>query len=356
MNTTSVPASAATLAESRPAQPPAGTATDTLARLADYFPPEWVKFKPQTVKGNRALAVAYIDARIVQSWLDDILGPGNWQDDYEILPGGSVLCRLRIRTAGEWVTKTDVGSPSEQPDVGDKLKAAFSDALKRAAVKWGVGRYLYELPAVWCDYDLASRQFRQLPQLPQWARPPAITTEGKPVTSGNAPALPEKPKSKMPTTGAELVARLKQFEAAAVAKRLCRPGDLFDRVARWCQKAGHASDLAMLDAAGIAYAVDVVKDWNDDIKARQTQQDPAASKANPNSAAVGVRQNVLNVLREHGKVIEREFKEPLDKWLSRQHDRLTFKELVDKPDVWGVDAISALATELKRYIDSSIPD
>jgi hypothetical protein len=34
--------------------------------------------------------------------------------------------------------RTDVGSRSEQPDGGDRLKAAFSDALKRAAVKFGI--------------------------------------------------------------------------------------------------------------------------------------------------------------------------------------------------------------------------
>jgi hypothetical protein len=50
--------------------------------------------------------------------------------------------------------------PSEQPDGGDRLKAAFSDALKRAAVKYGVGRYLYRLPSQWVDYDPQRRQFK----------------------------------------------------------------------------------------------------------------------------------------------------------------------------------------------------
>jgi hypothetical protein len=53
-----------------------------------------------------------------------------------------VVCRLRCRIGGEWLTKVDVGSPSEQPDGGDRLKAAFSDAPLQAAVKFGVGRYL----------------------------------------------------------------------------------------------------------------------------------------------------------------------------------------------------------------------
>jgi hypothetical protein len=85
----------------------------------------------------------------------------------DVLPDGSVVCELRCRIASEWIIKTDVGSPSEQPEAGDQLKAAFSDALKRAAVKIGIARYLYRLPAQWVDYDPAKRRFLKTPQLPQ---------------------------------------------------------------------------------------------------------------------------------------------------------------------------------------------
>jgi hypothetical protein len=77
-----------------------------------------------------------------------------------------VLGRLRCRVGGEWLAKVDVGGPSEQPDAGDRLKAACSDALKRAAVKFGVGRYLHRLPSQWVDYDTQRRQFKQTPWMP----------------------------------------------------------------------------------------------------------------------------------------------------------------------------------------------
>jgi hypothetical protein len=64
------------------------------------------------VSGNRALAAAYIDSRAVQDRLDDVLGVDGWQDDYRCLPDGSVVCRLRCRIGGEWLTKVDVGGPS----------------------------------------------------------------------------------------------------------------------------------------------------------------------------------------------------------------------------------------------------
>jgi hypothetical protein len=112
----------------------------TTRALAAPFDPAEIRFKPAVVTGNRALALAYVDARAIQNRLDEVLGVDGWQDDYECLPDGSVVCRLRLKIGGEWITKVDVGGPSEQPDGGDRLKAAFSDALKRAAVKFGVGR------------------------------------------------------------------------------------------------------------------------------------------------------------------------------------------------------------------------
>ena len=83
-----------------------------------------VKFKPAVVSGNRAMALAYVDARVIQDRLDDVLGVAGWQDDYECREDGSVVCRLRLRLGDEWITKVDVGGPSEQPDGGDRLKAA----------------------------------------------------------------------------------------------------------------------------------------------------------------------------------------------------------------------------------------
>lgn len=139
--------------------------------LTAPFPTDAVHWKPLSVKGNRALAAAYLDARAVMQRLDSVFGVGGWKDRYQLVNGGSVVCTLSVKVDGEWIEKTDVGSPSEQPDDGDKLKAAFSDALKRAAVKLGIGRYLYRLPQQWLDYDPQRRSFVKLPQLPAWALP-----------------------------------------------------------------------------------------------------------------------------------------------------------------------------------------
>jgi len=148
---------------------PAGTESLEQALLAPFEQGE-VKFKPAVVSGNRALALPYVDARVIQDRLDEVLGVAGWQDEYECLPDGSVVCRLRLRLGSEWITKMDVGGPSEQPDEGDRIKAACSDALKRAAVKFGVGRYLYNLPDVWADYDPQKKRFTGTLAVPE-ARP-----------------------------------------------------------------------------------------------------------------------------------------------------------------------------------------
>jgi hypothetical protein len=154
--------------------------------LAAYFDPGEVEWLPAATSGNKALAIAYVDARAVMDRLDKVLGATGWQDDYDVLPAGQVVCHLRCKINDEWVAKTDVGGPSDQKDVGDKMKSAFSDALKRAAVKFGVGRYLYSLPQSWVDYDPVKKKFATEPKLPAWAIPKQAVTQQQPPPTKQA--------------------------------------------------------------------------------------------------------------------------------------------------------------------------
>lgn len=191
------------------------------AALAAPFDPSEVKFKPAVVSGTRALALAYVDARVIQDRLDAVLGVDGWQDAYTLLPDGSVVCKLRCKIGEQWITKTDVGGPSEQPDEGDRRKAAFSDALKRAAVKFGVGRFLYGLPAQWVDYDPQRRQFVRQPQLP------ACALAGRPAGEPS-----------------DLLARVQAFDARLVEAGLCQPGECAAFVRDQGARAGLPQDMA----------------------------------------------------------------------------------------------------------------
>lgn len=94
--------------------------------------------------GRGGKQFAYIDARDVQDRLDDVVGPGNWSCAFKVLQldPPAVECTLTVCD----VRKADVGYCND-PAGGredEPLKAAYSDALKRAAVHWGIGRFLYE--------------------------------------------------------------------------------------------------------------------------------------------------------------------------------------------------------------------
>jgi hypothetical protein len=219
--------------------------------LAAPFDETEVKFKPQAVKGNRALALAYVDVRAIMDRLDHVLGVENWQDDYQLLPDNSVMCRLRLRIGNKWISKMDVGGPSEQPDGGDRLKAAFSDALKRAAVKFGIGRYLYRLPQQWADYDPVKRQFSAPPRLPEWAQAPR---GAKPMRPGQEKRAAER-KGGLPASGTELHRRLREADSELAAKGLCRIGELLAHVTQAGVRAGFGADLTRWDGPAIELAV-----------------------------------------------------------------------------------------------------
>ena len=88
--------------------------------------------------------LAYIDARAVFSRLDEAVGPENWHTELERLAPGVFLCRLTIFGT----TRADVGQAGDNE--GEKEKSGVSDAIKRAAVQYSIGAYLYEqnLPPV----------------------------------------------------------------------------------------------------------------------------------------------------------------------------------------------------------------
>jgi hypothetical protein len=233
---------------------------DIQQRLAEPFDASEIHWKPQAVNANRALAIAYIDARSVMDRLDSVVGIGSWQDAYDTLPDGSVVCRLSVRIGEEWVTKVDVGSESDQKDSGDKRKAAFSDALKRAAVKFGIGRYLYNLPSAWVDWDAKAKAFIKVPTLPAWALP--ARGNGDPGS-----ALLARTARKLPANGKELLTRLNRFEQGLVSQGRCKAGDLVRHVLEAGQRVGHPADLAEWSAGAIQLAVDEAKRFGDEHKA-----------------------------------------------------------------------------------------
>lgn len=141
-------------------------AADTLAKLAAPFPPERVSWRvgSTTADKKRGMALAYIDARDVMQRLDDVLGPLNWQCRYTHAGAITICeigCGVSIDGKTEWIWKANgAGSTDVEAE-----KGACSDAFKRAAVLWGIGRYLYDLDSPWVELNGRQIAPGELPKL-----------------------------------------------------------------------------------------------------------------------------------------------------------------------------------------------
>jgi hypothetical protein len=258
------------------------TPQDIAAALAAPFAPDQVDWKPQSIKGDRALAVAYIDARLVMDRLDQVLGVGNWQTTYREVKDG-VLCTLSVRIHDAWVCHEDFGSFSDQPDAGDRIKAAASDGLKRCGVHLGVGRYLYRIPSVWVDYDTTRKRFTKQPQLPDWAVPrsepgtaqPAVAN-GESEQKATPPSAPNSTPAKgnaMPQTGEQLEARLSVYDDRLSKEGLIMAGDLLLHVSRIVAEAGHGLDVRKWNGKAIKLGVQAAVDYESGQRAKKSRKD-----------------------------------------------------------------------------------
>lgn len=132
-------------------------------RLAAPFPPEAISWRvgssnkkkrqretgDNNAKATKGQVLAYLDARDVMERLDAVCTPAGWANRYTHADR-KTICEIGVRTPeGEWVWKADGAGDSDI----EAEKGALSDAFKRAAVRWGVGRYLYEVDSPWVDLD-----------------------------------------------------------------------------------------------------------------------------------------------------------------------------------------------------------
>jgi hypothetical protein len=129
--------------------------------LSEPFTADQIEWKPTMTKKkdgspymNNGIQVAkctaHIDARAVMNRLDRVVGWANWSDTYAVINAGkNVECTLFVNGIG----KTDVGQIGKDSSFADPMKSAYSDALKRAAVKFGIGRHLYDMEMQWLPFD-----------------------------------------------------------------------------------------------------------------------------------------------------------------------------------------------------------
>lgn len=161
-----------------------------LAKLDEPFAVEDIEWRVQRCgvasNGPWAMALCYVTNRAIMKRLDEVCGKTGWRNEFLPSPGGGVLCGISIKHEGEWITKWD-GAENTQVEA---VKGGISGAMKRAAVQWGIGRYLYLLEERFAvcsternnqwnkaTYKDKSNKYVniwwQTPDLPTWALPPS---------------------------------------------------------------------------------------------------------------------------------------------------------------------------------------
>ena len=181
--------------------------SDLHSRLLAPFPPGEIEWRVGSTNAAKTsgLALAYLTARHVMDRLDEIVGTANWQDRYEF-HGSKTVCYLSIRIDGEWITKADGAGDTDV----EAEKGSISDALKRAAVKWGIGRYLYDLGNVWVEIEPAGKSFRI--KLSEYAKLERTLAQ---KFGGSAPAPPPRvnPDEERVEHALQLIRQVKTAEA-----------------------------------------------------------------------------------------------------------------------------------------------
>lgn len=191
-------------------------------QLKKPFRPNEVQWRVSVTSKNstpaKGLAVPYLDSRAIQNRLDEVIGRENWQNEYSTHALGkdnAFICTISVyyTERNEWISKSNgAGSTNIEP-----VKGGLSDAFKRAASMWNIGRYLYEFNGVWVELDewknIAKKELPKLEKVytdtvnrlfPQPAKnansrgsqqgqsTPPSNHPPLPSQSGNAPAIPIK--------------------------------------------------------------------------------------------------------------------------------------------------------------------
>lgn len=128
-----------------------------LFELSRPFPASLIKAKPGK------FAAAYVEHSVISQRLLEVVGPHSFEVKQPVMNADGVvtgcLATLSVEIDGRAVFVTEVGDV-EHPDPknnGSNLKNAASDALKRCAMRLGVGLHLWSQDNYYLDKALAKR-------------------------------------------------------------------------------------------------------------------------------------------------------------------------------------------------------
>lgn len=152
-------------------------------------------------RGVWAICVPYVDSRVIMKRLDDVCGPGGWQSEARTTEA-HVAVGIGILVGDMWVWRWDGSGriePNPKLSAADAGKGDFSNAFKRAAVQFGISRYLHDVPELFATVSQSDGRFRGTYK----------ADGGKKVSfTWDPPALP---RSALPTTEPPIVTDMREL-------------------------------------------------------------------------------------------------------------------------------------------------
>lgn len=139
--------------------------SEVMELLKKPFPPKEldVRGMMHTQDGTKAVPFFYLTARAVMDRLD-VAFQGQWilttdliyQNDVKVVVKATISCMNK----GILIERSGIGEADilykKQGDTSryanEPFKSAESDAIKRAGVGIGIGRYLYDIPQIWLPW------------------------------------------------------------------------------------------------------------------------------------------------------------------------------------------------------------
>lgn len=217
-------------------------------KLEAPFPVSVISWRVGSTNADKTkgMALAYIDARDAQDRLNEVCGPFGWQCRHEVSTDKRVTCHVGIRCpdSGEWVWKSDGAGETDY----EGEKGSYSDSFKRACVKWGIGRYLYDVDSPWVaveargkTYTIPAASQKQLTdKLESWQRRYFAGTLPDPRAKVSATVeawglMDEETKSALLKLAADVMTKFKQSPAAAAAVLTSAGLGSEEKAALWSQ-------------------------------------------------------------------------------------------------------------------------
>ncbi len=154
-----------------------------LLELEVPFSPDQVRWRVTNTTNDkkRGQIVPYADSRAYTDRLNALFTPQGWTREYKVetmtnitrvkkgesIVSGKVLVTCTVTVLG---IGSHAGTGEEWADDDNGMTSADAQAFKRACSCFGLGRYFYDIQAVWVDLD-QNRQPVRTPALFAWALP-----------------------------------------------------------------------------------------------------------------------------------------------------------------------------------------